>query len=612
MSTKDRIRTAASDSDADTYIVDPKTRKTYLKGQFLGKGGFARCYELKDMTTNEVFAGKIVSKSLLTKQHQKEKMSMEIAVHRSLNHENIVGFDGYFEDSENVYVLLEICRRRSLMELRKRRRVLTEAEVRYYMKQILLGCQYLHGVKVIHRDLKLGNIFLDDGLILKIGDFGLAAKIDYEGERKRTLCGTPNYIAPEILNKKGHSYEVDLWSIGCIMYTLLVGKPPFETKSLEETYSRIKRNDYFIPHKVSPAAQSLIVRLLRSDPSERPATQTVLNDPFFSAGFAPTRLRLSCLTMAPRFYEKKTATSTSGLPRKPLSLVNKDGCGAAAGHLKGALSSATTTTAVSVEPSSASPLPPTPTEFSPCTEPSDYFLSDLLCQLSDCLKKEPEKKSSKQWDEAEDPASQPIYWISKWVDYSDKYGLGYQLSDNSVGVLFNDNTHILLAADGENLHYIDRDGHEEFHMRSQRPEHLKRKVTLLNYYSDYMSDHLLKTGAAMGPKEGDEIARLPHLRSWFCTQDAIVLHLNLGILQINFFRDHTKIIFCPRMGAVSYIDEKGRFRTYRLSDVGQYGCSKELASRLDYGRVMVERLMGNAAAVKGPGKMVMEPEELIQ
>ena len=149
-------------------------------------------------------------------------------------------------------------------------------------------------------------------------------------------------------------------------YTLLVGKPPFETKSLEETYSRIKRNDYFIPHKVSPAAQSLIVRLLRSDPSERPATQTVLNDPFFSAGFAPTRLRLSCLTMAPRFYEKKTATSTSGLPRKPLSLVNKDGCGAAAGHLKGALSSATTTTAVSVEPSSASPLPPTPTEFSPC------------------------------------------------------------------------------------------------------------------------------------------------------------------------------------------------------------------------------------------------------
>ena len=109
-------------------------------------------------------------------------------------------------------------------------------------------------------------------------------------------------------------------------YTLLVGKPPFETKSLKETYlPRIKRNDYFIPPKVSPAAQSLIVRLLRLDLS--------------SAGFAPTRLPLSCLTMAPRFYEKKTATSTSGLPRKPLSLVNKDGW-------SGGGSSATTTTAV--------------------------------------------------------------------------------------------------------------------------------------------------------------------------------------------------------------------------------------------------------------------------
>ncbi|XP_065831711.1 vacuolar protein sorting-associated protein 45-like isoform X2 [Oscarella lobularis] len=112
-------------------------------------------------------------------------------------------------------------------------------------------------------------------------------------------------------------------------------------------------------------AQSLIVRLLRSDPSERPATQIVLSDPFFSAGFAPTRLPLSCLTMAPRFYEKTTASSTSGLPRKPLSLVNKDGCGMVAGHLKGALSSATTTSAVSVKPSSAPPLPPTATEFNP-------------------------------------------------------------------------------------------------------------------------------------------------------------------------------------------------------------------------------------------------------
>ena len=98
---------------------------------------------------------------------------------------------------------------------------------------------------------------------IKIGDFGLATKENFEGERKRTLCGTPNYIAPEVLTKKGHSYEVDVWSIGCIMYTLLVGKPPFETQTLKDTYKRIRANEYHVPSKVGPLAKQLIRKLLQ-------------------------------------------------------------------------------------------------------------------------------------------------------------------------------------------------------------------------------------------------------------------------------------------------------------------------------------------------------------
>ena len=98
---------------------------------------------------------------------------------------------------------------------------------------------------------------------IKIGDFGLATKENYEGERKRTLCGTPNYIAPEVLTKKGHSYEVDIWSIGCIMYTLLVGKPPFETQTLKDTYKRIRANEYHVPSKVGSLAKLLIRKLLQ-------------------------------------------------------------------------------------------------------------------------------------------------------------------------------------------------------------------------------------------------------------------------------------------------------------------------------------------------------------
>ena len=169
-----------------------------------------------------ILAGKIVSKKLLQKSSQREKMTQEIAIHKDLSHKNVVGFFNFFEDPQNVYILLELCRKRSMMELHKRRKILTEHETRYYMNQILNGVHYLHGNRIIHRDLKLGNLFLNDSLVVKIGDFGLAAKIEFDGERKKTLCGTPNYIAPEILTKNGHSYEVDIWSIGCIMYTLLV------------------------------------------------------------------------------------------------------------------------------------------------------------------------------------------------------------------------------------------------------------------------------------------------------------------------------------------------------------------------------------------------------
>jgi len=88
--------------------------------------------------------------------------------------------------------------------------------------------------RVVHRDLKLGNLFLTDKMQVKVGDLGLAAKLDFEGEKRRTVCGTPNYIAPEVLDSTtGHSYEVDVWSFGVILYALIIGRPPFETPDVK-------------------------------------------------------------------------------------------------------------------------------------------------------------------------------------------------------------------------------------------------------------------------------------------------------------------------------------------------------------------------------------------
>ncbi|XP_033023208.1 serine/threonine-protein kinase PLK1 [Lacerta agilis] len=558
-------------------LLDSRNRRRYTLGRFLGKGGFAKCYEITDVESQEVFAGKIVPKSLLLKAPQKEKMSTEIAIHRSLHHRHVVGFHGFFEDANFVFVVLELCRRRSLLELHKRRKALTEPEARYYLRQIIQGCQYLHSNRVIHRDLKLGNLFLNDEMEVKIGDFGLATKVEYDGERKKTLCGTPNYIAPEVLGKKGHSFEVDVWSLGCIMYTLLVGKPPFETSCLKETYIRIKNNEYTIPSHINPIAATLIQKMLRPDPSARPTIDELLTDEFFTTGYIPSRLPTTCLTMPPRFSLAPNGFDASA--RKPLTVVNKG------------------------PESPALERVPEKEEEVALREPRspvESHLADLLQQLTLVNGSKPAERAPIRQEEAEDPACIPIFWVSKWVDYSDKYGLGYQLCDNSVGVLYNDSTRLIMYNDGDSLQYIEQNGSESYFNTRSYPEAFTKKITLLSYFRNYMSEHLLKAGANITPREGDELARLPYMCHWFRTRSAIILHLSNGTVQINFFQDHTKVILCPLMAAVTYINEKREFRTYKLSLIEEFGCCKELASRLRYARTMVEKLMNSKLGIPCP------------
>ncbi len=217
----------------------------------------------------------------------------EIKIHRSLHHTNIVGFEHFFEDNEYVYILLELCSNQTLNELIRRRKRLHELEVQCYVVQIIAALKYLHSHRIIHRDLKLGNLFLSGKMELKIGDFGLATKLEFDGERKRTICGTPNYIAPEILEaKQGHSYEVDIWSLGVIIYTLIIGKPPFETSDVKTTYRRIRMNAYTFPDHVtiSDAAKDMITKILNNDPAKRPNLEDLLQHEFLNHGGSIPRL----------------------------------------------------------------------------------------------------------------------------------------------------------------------------------------------------------------------------------------------------------------------------------------------------------------------------------
>ncbi len=157
-------------------------------------------------------------------------MMSELKIHKKMRHKNICQYKSFFEDEENIYIMLEYCSNDSLNSLLNTRKFLSELEVQYYGLQLIEVLKYMREEKVIHRDLKLHNILLNDIMEIKLCDFGLACQLESENDQRFSFCGTPNYIAPEMLKTKkedGYSFEVDIWALGITIYTLLIGKPPF-------------------------------------------------------------------------------------------------------------------------------------------------------------------------------------------------------------------------------------------------------------------------------------------------------------------------------------------------------------------------------------------------
>lgn len=184
-------------------------------------------------------------------------------------------------------------------------------EIRRFIIQVSGAVKYLHARNIVHRDLKTGNLFLDEHMNVKVGDFGLAALLvsgkEMDAKRRTTMCGTPNYLAPEILEKgKGHNEKVDLWAIGIISYTLAVGKAPFHAASKEEIYKKLKAGDYSWPelssitNEISADLRDLVASLLVTE-ELRPCPDKIVAHPFFKIAFVPTRMSRSQITKAPQW-----------------------------------------------------------------------------------------------------------------------------------------------------------------------------------------------------------------------------------------------------------------------------------------------------------------------
>ena len=259
-----------------------KKIETYIKGEKIGKGGFAICYKLYNVQDKKIYAAKEIIKD----KSSYDRIKNEIDIYEYLKHDNIVNQKEHFIYNDTQYLIFEFCENRDLSHLIDKRKKLKEIEVQYYITQLIQALIHLHDSNIVHRDLKLGNIFLTGKMELKLGDFGLAKKLSFRDEKISEMVGTPAYMAPEILENKGYSLEVDIWSLGVIMYYLIIGKLPFNKQNQED----IKRVSFPKKAIISRAAKSLIEQILKKDPKERPSLKQILRHDFFTLGRSIPRL----------------------------------------------------------------------------------------------------------------------------------------------------------------------------------------------------------------------------------------------------------------------------------------------------------------------------------
>uniref|UniRef100_A0A452FSQ0 Serine/threonine-protein kinase PLK4 n=1 Tax=Capra hircus TaxID=9925 RepID=A0A452FSQ0_CAPHI len=252
-------------------------------GNLLGKGSFAGVYRAESIHTGLEVAIKMIDKKAMYKAGMVQRVQNEVKIHCQLKHPSILELYNYFEDNNYVYLVLEMCHNGEMNRyLKNRRKPFSENEARHFMHQIITGMLYLHSHGILHRDLTLSNLLLTRNMNIKIADFGLATQLKMPHEKHYTLCGTPNYISPEIATRSAHGLESDIWSLGCMFYTLLIGRPPFDTDTVKNTLNKVVLADYEMPTFLSREAKDLIHQLLRRNPADRLSLSSVLDHPFMS------------------------------------------------------------------------------------------------------------------------------------------------------------------------------------------------------------------------------------------------------------------------------------------------------------------------------------------
>jgi len=262
--------------------LEPESKITdFEKEREIGKGGFGLVWKVTHKKTQKVYCIKVIQKSGIIEQKLIDQMNREIEIMYILNHPHCLRLKNHFEDDVNFYLVMPLAVKGQLYRVLRKFRKFDERTAAQILRETISALQYLHSFNppIIHRDIKPENLLLNEGGRVLLADFGWSNFSD--GGVRKTFCGTPEYIAPEMLLKKGHDTRVDIWSVGVLMFELLSGYSPFVAKNNQELYQNIRRLKIQWPKDMPPLAKNLIGKILKLNPLDRPSLQEILDHQWF-------------------------------------------------------------------------------------------------------------------------------------------------------------------------------------------------------------------------------------------------------------------------------------------------------------------------------------------
>ena len=254
----------------------------------LGAGSFGHVYLVSHKITKVQYAIKAIDKRDKSNQNEKPYFRREIEVMYKIHHPNVVKLFGHFEDNNYCYFIMEYIEKGNIYNLipHDGKKKLNTKIVASLIKDVISAVYYLHHMKpiIIHRDIKPENVLLGEGLVSKLTDFGWSNYMQ-EDEKRKTVCGTPIYLAPEIIKEEGHDEKVDVWCIGVLLFELITGNVPFQGNDLESLKENILHLRIAWPKDINTDAKNLIKKILKLDPGSRISLEEMLQHPFISKHF---------------------------------------------------------------------------------------------------------------------------------------------------------------------------------------------------------------------------------------------------------------------------------------------------------------------------------------